>query len=187
MADDASDTGSIAFGTGPATASTHRADAQRGHLQLAPGLVRSSTRQMYARPVPSMHHRHRSVPLHYRASPVERLTAPPCALGPDPPVIPTTSGTGHPVVLDRTARAWAVNVGPGPLWEVAEDRAWFKEAELEGENLHAEDKRRPKMYADVALVMDWQVLDAKSVSFFYCSHIGFNLYLTTERLHRTCL
>ena len=49
-------------------------------------LVRSSKRQMYVLPTPSVHHRHRAVPLFSRSGRVERLTVRPSLFGPTPVV-----------------------------------------------------------------------------------------------------
>jgi transcription factor C subunit 6 len=116
---------------------------------------------MYARPAPSLHHRHRSVPLLRRAERVERLASAPTPLGPDPPVLPTRSGTTDLVVIERTARAAGYNIGAGPLWEMTEDRAWFKEAVRGGGDAHAETQRRPLVYTDVSFAVDWEVLSAE--------------------------
>lgn len=142
------------------------ASTQRSTIQLAPGLKRPANRQQHSLPLPSMHHRHRAVPLYARTARVERLeeSARPFKAA---KTTFTNSGTGEQKVLDRTNKAWGCNIGPGPLWEMVEDRAWFKEAVTDEEE-HLEAKRRPRVHADVLVVKGWIVLDKQCVPMVYC-------------------
>jgi transcription factor C subunit 6 len=145
-------------------ASVARAGAQRGVVQLAPGLARSSKRQMHARPGAGVHHRHRALPLYVRAGAVERLAGPP-APWPEGavPVEKAAGGAGS----ERTGRAAGQNVGPGPAWELLEDRAWFAEAEEKGDGEDwRESRRRPTVYTDLA-EEDVTVLDFECVFLLY--------------------
>ncbi|TFY64676.1 hypothetical protein EVJ58_g2459 [Rhodofomes roseus] len=92
-----------------------------------PGL--SSKPRTYA--LPSIHHRHRALPLFDRPGPVERLMQRPAPFGP-PRIAPTSSWSVNPTILERISKAWGFNVGPGPLWDLLEDRAWFKESLASG-------------------------------------------------------
>jgi transcription factor C subunit 6 len=141
------------------SASVARSIAQKSVVQLAPGLSRVSKRQMHARPLPSVHHRHRFVPLMHRTLPAERLVSAPYPGIPEPEVAKTRSGTENERMLDRTGRGIGYNVGPGPVWEMIEDRAWFKESDLvEGEEW-MESRRRPKVYEDLKADAGFEVLE----------------------------
>jgi len=60
-----------------------------------------------------------------------------------------------PSTTRQKRKSWAYNVGPGPLWELIEDRGWFKEAAPTGET---EAHRRPRVYRDVRVREGWEVL-----------------------------
>lgn len=123
-------------------------------------LVRSSKRQMYVLPTPSVHHRHRAVPLFSRSGRVERLTVRPPLFGPTPVVL-TNSFTQSPKVTDRVNKSWGYNVGSGPLWEMVEDRGWYKEAVTTGNDVDSEAKRRPRVLADLCVRNGWKVLSER--------------------------
>jgi transcription factor C subunit 6 len=99
---------------------------------------------MYAHPVPSVNHRHRALPLYIRSGRVERLSASP-KLFEEPQVVMTNSYTSTRAVLNRTARAMSYNVGAGPIWDMLEDRAWFKEST----DCELEETRRPLVHQNV--------------------------------------
>jgi transcription factor C subunit 6 len=174
--DDADDVDDVVVGVvakaAASKASVARSIAQRGTVQLAPGLAHKSRRQMHARPLPSVHHRHRFLPLIRRVAPVERLVARPL---PFPPLgtngvvdhtMKTKSGTADNIIIDRTNRACGYNVGPGPVWELVEDRAWFKEARTGGEDEWMEACRRPLVYSDLVHEVDVKVLSFEWVVFW---------------------
>ncbi|KAH6903104.1 hypothetical protein BKA70DRAFT_1228242 [Coprinopsis sp. MPI-PUGE-AT-0042] len=73
--------------------------------------------------------------------------------------LPTRAGQ----ISDRVSRAWGYNVGPGPLWQLAEDRRWFKESPLSGDGFEEEAKRRPRVYLGLPVMAGWGILDVKSV------------------------
>jgi transcription factor C subunit 6 len=117
-------------------------------------------RSQYALPTPLVNHRHRGVPLFSRSARVERLAGPPKLFGPTSTVL-TASFTNSSKVTDRVSKAWGFNVGPGPLWELAEDRGWFKEAEVIGNDVEMERKRRPRVYREVCVRAGLELLDAE--------------------------
>ncbi|TEB18204.1 hypothetical protein FA13DRAFT_1804002 [Coprinellus micaceus] len=124
---------------------------------LAPGagLPRTSRRQMYMLPTPSIHHRHRATPLFARPGLVERVTARPSLFDTTQTAL-TNAFTHSARITDRVNKSWGYNVGPGPLWQIAEDRRWFKEA---AENAGTEAERRPRVYAGVRVKSGWKILD----------------------------
>jgi len=117
-------------------------------------------RSQYALPTPLVNHRHRGVPLFSRSARVERLAEPPKLFGPTSTVL-TTSFTNSSKVTDRVSKAWGFNVGPGPLWQLAEDRGWFKEAEVIGNDVELERKRRPRVYREVRVRAGLELLGAE--------------------------
>ncbi|KDQ50099.1 hypothetical protein JAAARDRAFT_142476 [Jaapia argillacea MUCL 33604] len=115
------------------------------------------TPTMYTLPIPSVHHRHRAVPIHHRAEKVERLTRPPGLFEPVS-VVPANSYTSHTSITDKVNKAWGFNVGAGPLWDLMEDRTWFKESlVVEGEEWK-EGNRRPVVYPGVTVLDGWEIL-----------------------------
>jgi hypothetical protein len=76
--------------------------------------------------------------------PVLRLTEPPNPFR-RAETQPTNS-TNDPAVYQRVNRAWTQSAGPGPPWELLEDRSWWKE---QGDN--DDVARRPRVYADTHL------------------------------------
>ncbi|KAK7463100.1 hypothetical protein VKT23_007685 [Stygiomarasmius scandens] len=122
-------------------------------------------RQMYALPTPSVHHRHRAVPLNYIPGRVERLLAPPTLFSQNKIGL-TYNFTHNERITDRVSKAWGYNVGSGPLWELVEDRAWFKEAKYGAET---EADRRPKAYGHVP-VQKWELLDVEKAASYLPSH-----------------
>ncbi|KAF8802846.1 hypothetical protein BYT27DRAFT_7260604 [Phlegmacium glaucopus] len=125
--------------------------------------VRRPKGKMYALPTPSVHHRHRAVPLYSRAGRTERLTARPSLFEP-PSLTMTTSFTERPKVSERVNKAWGFNVGYGPLWDLAEDRGWYKEAITTGSNIDTEAKRRPRVYPDIRVQKGWEVMSLEAAS-----------------------
>lgn len=92
------------------------------------------------------HHRHRPPPLFRRGPQVERLLDPPTLFRPSATVL-TNSFTSSVRTTKRLERTWGRNVGPGPVHEILEDRAWFKEA-LDA-TVTSEAGRRPVVYETV--------------------------------------
>ena len=121
--------------------------------------------KMYALPTPSVHHRHRAVPLYSREGRTERLTVRPSLFEPASLTL-TSSFTERPIVSDRVNKAWGFNVGYGPLWDLAEDRGWYKEAITTGNNTDTEAKRRPRVYPDIRVQDGWEIMSLEYVTFF---------------------
>ena len=109
-----------------------------------------------ALPQPHVHHRHRAVPLYHREANVERLKDAPALFVPSETTL-TNSFTSSSKVTLRLGRACGANVGPGPLWQLLEDRGWYKEA-LIGEDEAKEGQRRPRVYQDVYLNDNFKIL-----------------------------
>jgi transcription factor C subunit 6 len=129
-------------------------------LPAALGLSRSSNRQTYALPTPSVNHRHRAASLFTRTGRVERLETPPDLFRPAR-LIPTNNFTHNANITDRVNKASGYNVGSGPLWEMLEDRAWYKEGIWEEADVESEGNRRPQVYGDVNVKSGWTILDTE--------------------------
>lgn len=113
-------------------------------VSLAPGLSVSASGLRQAHSLPNVHHRHRAIPLWRKPGSIERLSEPPALFEPDKTEL-TNSWGSIPAVAERINKAWGYNVGPGPLWELLEDRGWYKEA-IDGINADEEKKRRPRVH-----------------------------------------
>lgn len=138
-------------------------DPQRmGSVQVAPSLPRGYSNKIYALPSPSMHHRHRAVPLFSYSGRVERLKNPP-KLFAQPQITVTNNFTFSRKVQDRVGKAWGYNVGSGPLWELLEDRGWYKEGTNGEDNVERDATRRPIVHANVRVMAGWQILNAECV------------------------
>ena len=75
----------------------------------------------------------------------------------------TNNFTHNAKVTDRVNKSWGYNVGCGPLWDLVEDRGWYKEA-LEGvPDMDTEANRRPKVYKNINVKGGWEILDEKYV------------------------
>ncbi|KAJ3934834.1 MAG: hypothetical protein NXY57DRAFT_1053525 [Lentinula lateritia] len=117
-------------------------------------------RQMYILPTPSVHHRHRAVPLYSVPGRVERLVSRPNLFSTSEVVL-TNNFTMNATIIDRLNKAWGYNVGSGPMWELVEDRGWFKEAQG---LMESERNRRPKVHENVSVLNGWTFLDAEEGS-----------------------
>lgn len=106
--------------------------------------------------LPNIHHRHRALPIFKRDGKVERLKSRPKLFQP-PEVVPTNSWSDSGVVSERIGKAWGYNVGSGPLWEMLEDRGWYKESVCSYES-EEEAFRRPRVHHDVNVPEGWQIL-----------------------------
>ncbi|KAJ3501273.1 hypothetical protein NMY22_g18982 [Coprinellus aureogranulatus] len=138
----------------PSKGKARATPAAKAMLTPGAGLPRASRRQMYMLPTPSVHHRHRAAPLFARPGSVERVTATPHLFEATQTTL-TNSYTHNARITDRVNKSWGYNVGPGPLWQLAEDRRWFKEAQ-EGDT---EARRRPRVYTEVRVKAGWKILD----------------------------
>ncbi|KAI0362573.1 hypothetical protein OH77DRAFT_1467456 [Trametes cingulata] len=115
-------------------------------VAVIPGLALSSSRQTYA--LPNLHHRHRSTGIYKKEGKIERLVRPPELFNPEATALTNAWGANE-VVSGRVNKSWGYNVGPGPLWELAEDRGWFKEA---GSTTRTSERElRPRVHEHVAL------------------------------------
>ncbi|KAG5644404.1 hypothetical protein DXG03_008571 [Asterophora parasitica] len=63
-----------------------------------------------------------------------------------------------PDVTDRVNKSWGYNVGAGPLWEMVEDRGWYKEAVEDVPDMDRDANRRPKVYKNIRVKEGWEVL-----------------------------
>ena len=115
-------------------------------VTLAPGLSHPSNRQQHA--LPSYHHRHRSVGIHQKSGKTERLVEPPELFEPGSSALTNAWGVNY-TITDRVNKAWGYNVGPGPLWDMIEDRGWFKEAYSSSNT--TERERRPRVHERLRL------------------------------------
>lgn len=123
--------------------------------------VAGGTRQkMYVLPTPSVHHRHRAVPLFSPTNDVERLVSKPTTPFGQTSTTLTKGFTHDAKTTDRVNKAWGYNVGPGPAWELVEDRAWFKEAK---DGAETEADRRPVVYSTVKTSTEFRVLTSTFV------------------------
>ncbi|KAG6833510.1 hypothetical protein H0H93_013223 [Arthromyces matolae] len=64
-------------------------------------------------------------------------------------------------VSDRVNKSWGFNVGPGPIWKIAEDRGWYKEAKDKVPDVDSDANRRPKVHQNVLVKSGWKVLDTR--------------------------
>ncbi|KAJ7695972.1 hypothetical protein B0H17DRAFT_1198295 [Mycena rosella] len=120
------------------------------------GIARTSKRQIYILPTPSVHHRHRAVPLYSHQGRVERLAAKPVLFGPS--VTASTKNFTHSLaVTNRVNKGWGFNVGAGPLWDMAEDRGWYKEAVPTDGAVASEAFRRPVTHHGLRVKPGWQL------------------------------
>jgi len=110
---------------------------------------------------PTTHLRHRPPPLFRRDAQVERLLEPPTLFQPSTTVL-TNGFTSSTRTTKRLERSWSRNVGPGPVHELLEDRAWFKEA-IPYATVASEAGRRPVVYDTIKLDGKYQAISERSV------------------------
>ncbi|KAF8891409.1 hypothetical protein BD779DRAFT_1515063 [Infundibulicybe gibba] len=121
-------------------------------------LPKTPKRQMYVLPTPSVNHRHRAIPIYARPGQSERMVSEPTRF--DPLSVKLTNGFAHnPTVTNHVNKSWGYNVGSGPLWEMVEDRSWYKEALGAGPDVDNESGRRPRVHANTPVLDGWEVLD----------------------------
>jgi transcription factor C subunit 6 len=90
---------------------------------------------------PSKDHRHRPNGLWAPSSDVYRLSSPPIPFSRSEVV--RTNSADHPAVMQRIKKAWANSCGTGPVWELLEDRAFFKEEWMDYD-LSSRKGRKPR-------------------------------------------
>ncbi|TFK90283.1 hypothetical protein K466DRAFT_543680 [Polyporus arcularius HHB13444] len=122
-----------------------KASAKRS-VMLVPGLAHTSNRQTHA--LPSLHHRHRPMGIYKKENKTERLTKPPVLFQPAS-TTSTNAWASSSTVTDRVNKSWGYNVGPGPIWELLEDRTWFKEACSSSKS--SEKELRPRVHRDIVM------------------------------------
>ena len=76
------------------------------------------------------------------------------------PLCVTNSGHNDTAIADRVSRAWNRCAGPGPPWELLEDRMWYKETYLYGET-RPSDIDRPLVHQTLQQNPSWKFEDAK--------------------------
>jgi transcription factor C subunit 6 len=118
-------------------------------------------RQIYNLPQPSVNHRHKAIPIFRGLADAERLVRTPVRFGANA-ITRTNAFASSARVTDRLSKALGYNIGPGPLWELCEDRGWFKEARARNGDV-GEAKRRPRVYGGVEVHSGWVVLDVQCV------------------------
>jgi transcription factor C subunit 6 len=106
--------------------------------------------------LPSVHHRHRAIPLYQKKGAVERLSKKP-RLFKNSELTHTNSWGSSRTVSTKVAKAWGYNVGPGPLWELLEDRGWLS-ANVECTQATEESKRRPRVYSQMRIQPAWEAI-----------------------------
>ena len=136
-----------------------KAKAVSQRPSVTPSPAQTTKRQQYSLPTPSVHHRHRAVPLFTDTTRVERLTSPPKLFEPNH-VVWTNNFTSSAKGTDRVQKAWGYNVAEGPIWELVEDRGWYKEGFMDPtlSDEISEAKRRPRVYQSVRVKDGWEVL-----------------------------
>ncbi|KAI0086148.1 hypothetical protein BDY19DRAFT_996057 [Irpex rosettiformis] len=111
--------------------------------------------------VPSIHHRHRAIPLYNKDGMVERLVKKPTLFTSSELAFTNSWGSSR-TVLSRVGKAWGHNVGPGPLWELLEDRGWYGE----GNEGATESERRPRVYTELRIHPQYGVINAETAKQF---------------------
>ncbi|KAH9900932.1 hypothetical protein C8Q73DRAFT_676309 [Cubamyces lactineus] len=138
----------------------------RRAVTAIPGLAMSTSKPAHA--APNLHHRHRSVGVYKKEGKVERLAGPPALFEPEATVL-TNAWAASEVVSTRVNKSWGYNVGPGPLWELVEDRGWFKETG--STNRTSERELRPRVHGGVAL-RPYEILSPSDATPYLPSDIG---------------
>ena len=135
-------------------------------VNIASGIQRSTNRRNYALQIWSSDHRHKSAPFYRHQRRVERLSSPPKLFHPSQ-VIVTENWTSTVSLTERIGRSSTLNVGWGPVWELMEDRSWWKESILGGGQEEKEHNRRPRVYQSLSLADGWEYLNPMYDSFTY--------------------
>ena len=141
-----------------------KAKAASQRPSVTPSPAQTTKRQQYSLPTPSVHHRHRAVPLFADTTRVERLASPPKLFEPNH-VVWTNNFTSSAKGTDRIQKAWGYNVAAGPLWELLEDRGWYKEGYKDpspGDDI-GEAKRRPRVHQGIRVKDGWEMLSNECV------------------------
>lgn len=119
------------------------------------GLLGTARRHMYTLPATRAQHRHRAPPLFTQSGSTLRLTKAP-ELFEAPSVTETNTFNYSPEIARKLGKTWGHSIGPGPVWDLLEDRGWFKEAQTAD---ITENSRRPRVYHDLKITSSWEVQD----------------------------
>jgi transcription factor C subunit 6 len=150
---------------GPSSKATPQVKKSKAKSQGPTSRPRKSVPAGLSKPsksiLPTTHHRHRPPPLFRRDAQVERLLDSPTLFQHSATVL-TNSFTSSARTTKRLERSWSRNVGPGPVHEILEDRAWFKEAAPTAA-VASEAGRRPVVYDAVKLDGKYRIISERSV------------------------
>ncbi|KAJ7644297.1 hypothetical protein FB45DRAFT_1053081, partial [Roridomyces roridus] len=150
----------------PAKPAKKTSDVFMPSLGSGAGIARTSKRQIYVLPTPSVHHRHRAVPLYTRVGQVERLAAKPDSVFGPAATASTHNFTHSLEVTKRVNKAWGFNVGPGPIWDLVEDRGWYKEALPDDGDTATDATRRPVTHQGIRVKSGWTILTPEEATCF---------------------
>lgn len=132
--------------------------------------AKESTSRSHNSIFPNPNHRHRAIPLFHWDGQVERLKERPRPFK-EPVIVPTNSWSFNFSSNGRLNKAHGYNVGAGPLWELMEDRGWYKEC-FEYLNDEQEAVRRPRVHRDLKVPAGWEILTPESVTSTVFAHIA---------------
>jgi transcription factor C subunit 6 len=121
--------------------------------------------------IPSADQRYRSFPPFLAQTSVERLAQEPQPLT-QSTTTHTRNGSDDGNIADKVARAWAKNFGPGPTWELMEDRSWFKESYQDPNRFI----QRPLVHYSLEDATSWQEIPLERVIIVILTH-----YLTRDQ------
>ncbi|CDO73671.1 hypothetical protein BN946_scf185014.g141 [Trametes cinnabarina] len=138
----------------------------RRSVAILPGISMSTSRSTHA--LPSSHHRHRAIGVYKKGGKIERLAEPPKLFGPETTTV-TNAWASDELISSRVNKSWGYNVGPGPLWELAEDRGWFKEAHSTPKI--TERELRPRVHEGVA-VTSYHVISFSDATAYLPTDVG---------------
>ncbi|EJD05772.1 uncharacterized protein FOMMEDRAFT_104009 [Fomitiporia mediterranea MF3/22] len=114
-------------------------------------LARPTSRPQHVISTSALDHRQRADPLYLRPSLIERLTQPPSPFKP-PVTRSTLSWNFNKLNAEKYMKASGYNVGRGPIWELLEDRSWWKESEtVNKDDTETETTRRTRVYESVKI------------------------------------
>ena len=61
---------------------------------------------------------------------------------------------------NKLNKIFGMNVGKGPIWELMEDRSWWKESKSAS---NSQRDRRPRVYEDLDVSNGWSIIDEQYV------------------------
>ena len=111
----------------------------------------------------SMDSRQRADPIYYRSARVERLTQPPSPFKPSV-TTSTNNWNSSKLCADRYSKACGYIIGGGPVWQLMEDRSWWKESlPVEEGKMETDATRRPRVYESVKVGSDVRIISNEYV------------------------